>query len=392
MTKRTRRTFSPEFKLEAAQLVTDQGYTVVEAAKAMNVSKSAMDKWVRQLKQERQGVTPKASPLTPEQIEIRELKKRIAELEEHNEINKKGYCSVDVGLTEQFSIIEKLKQSYSVAKLCKVFGIHRSSFKYWCKKPKTQSEEDVRLRALVQEAHSVSNGSAGARTIASIITNSGIKFSRYRATKLMKKLGLVSRQLPKHRYSKAAQEHIEIPNHLDRQFAVTAPNQVWVGDVTYVWAGNRWSYLAVVIDLFARKPIGWAMSFSPDSQLTGKALKMAYESRGKPSNVLFHSDQGSHYTSRKYRQALWRYQIKQSLSRRGNCWDNSPMERFFRSLKTEWVPACGYSSLSEAWKSIVGYIIRYYSQIRPHQYNGGLTPNESERQYWETYNAVANFS
>ncbi|MEZ9835556.1 IS3 family transposase, partial [Vibrio breoganii] len=95
------------------------------------------------------------------------------------------------------------------------------------------------------------NGSAGARTIASIITNSGIKFSRYRATKLMKKLGLVSRQLPKHRYSKAAQEHIEIPNHLDRQFAVTAPNQVWVGDVTYVWAGNRWSYLAVVIDLFA---------------------------------------------------------------------------------------------------------------------------------------------
>ncbi len=90
MTKRIRRTFSPEFKLEAAQLVTDQGYTVVEAAKAMNVSKSAMDKWVRQLKQERQGVTPKASPLTPEQVEIRELKKRIAELEEHNEIIKKA--------------------------------------------------------------------------------------------------------------------------------------------------------------------------------------------------------------------------------------------------------------------------------------------------------------
>ncbi|AUI88514.1 hypothetical protein BS333_19550 [Vibrio azureus] len=90
MTKRTRRTFSPEFKLEAAQLVTDQGYSVAEAAKAMNVSKSAMDKWVRQLKQEKQGVTPKASPLTPEQIEIRELKKRIAELEEHNEIIKKA--------------------------------------------------------------------------------------------------------------------------------------------------------------------------------------------------------------------------------------------------------------------------------------------------------------
>ncbi|WP_156684050.1 IS3 family transposase, partial [Vibrio sp. UCD-FRSSP16_30] len=155
---------------------------------------------------------------------------------------------------------------------------------------------------------------------------------------------------------------------------------------------NRWAYLAVVLDLFARKPIGWAMSFSPDSQLTSKALKMAYESRGKPRGVMFHSDQGTHYTSRKFRQTLWRFQIKQSLSRRGNCWDNSPMERFFRSLKTEWMPACGYRNLTEAWNSIIGYIIRYYSQIRPHQYNGGLTPNESERLYWQSYKTVASFT
>lgn len=238
----------------------------------------------------------------------------------------------------------------------------------------------------------MSNGSAGARTIADIVTNMGTTLSRYRATKVMKILGLVSRQLPKHKYRKQPLEHVEIPNHLERQFAVTSPNQVWVGDVTYIWAGSRWAYLAVVLDLFARKPVGWAMSFSPDSQLTIKALKMAYESRGMPTGVMFHSDQGTHYTSRKYRQTLWRYQIKQSLSRRGNCWDNSPMERFFRSLKTEWVPACGYRSLDEAWQSVVGYIIRYYSQIRPHQYNGGLTPNESERLYWKTYKTVANFS
>ncbi|MGR3172578.1 IS3 family transposase [Vibrio vulnificus] len=392
MTKRTRRTFSPEFKLEAAQLVVDQGYSVVEASKAMNVSKSAMDKWVRQLKQERQGITPKAAPLTPEQIEIRELKKRIAELEEHNEIIKKGYSSVDVGLTEKFSIIERLKQSYSIIKLCSIFGVHRSSYKYWKTRPKAIPAHEVRIRALVQEAHNASNGSAGARTIAGIVTNSGMSLSRYRARKIMKVLGLVSRQLPKHKYRKQPLEHVEIPNHLERQFAVPAPNQVWVGDVTYVWTGSRWGYLAVVIDLFARKPIGWAMSFSPDSQLTVKALKMAYESRGMPTGVMFHSDQGTHYTSREYRQALWRYQIKQSLSRRGNCWDNSPMERFFRSLKAEWVPASGYRSLDEAWQSIVGYIIRYYSQVRPHQYNGGLTPNESERLYWETYKTVANFS
>ncbi len=151
-------------------------------------------------------------------------------------------------------------------------------------------------------------------------------------------------------------------------------------------------YLAVVIDLFARKPIGWAMSVSPDSKLTGDALAMAFESRGKPKGVMLHSDQGSHYTSRFYRQLLWRYQINQSFSRRGNCWDNSPMERFFRSLKTEWIPVSGYRNFSEEKKNIIRYITGYYSQLRPQQYNGGLTPNESELLYWETSKNVAKFS
>ena len=194
------------------------------------------------------------------------------------------------------------------------------------------------------------------------------------------------------RTKKTQQEHIHIPNRLNRQFAVTEPNQVWCGDVTYIWTGQRWSYLAIVIDLFARKVIGWAMSNSPDSALTGKALTMAYESRGKPSGVMFHSDQGCHYTSKKYRQLLWRYRITQSMSRRGNCWDNSPMERVFRSLKTEWVPKNGYRNFTEAQQAITDYLVGYYNQYRPHQYNGGLTPNESERQFWFPYKTVASFT
>ncbi|VCX04866.1 Putative transposase (identified by ISEscan HMM) [Escherichia coli] len=144
---------------------------------------------------------------------------------------------------------------------------------------------------------------------------------RWLAGRLMKELGLVSQQ-PTHRYKRGGHEHVAIPNYLERQFAVTEPNQVWCGDVTYIWTGKRWAYLAVVLDLFARKPVGWAMSFSPDSRLTMKALEMAWETRGKPGGVMFHSDQGSHYTSRQFRSR--RYQIRQSMSRRGNCWDNSP--------------------------------------------------------------------
>ena len=208
----------------------------------------------------------------------------------------------------------------------------------------------------------------------------------------MKALELVSCQPPRHAYKKANQEHVAIPNRLDRQFAVTAPNQVWCGDVTYVWTGARWAYLAVVLDLFARKPVGWAMSLSPDSELTCKALMMAFEARGRPKGLLFHSDQGSHYTSRRFRQQLWRYRIEQSMSRRGNCWDNAPMERLFRSLKSEWIPTNGYHSFKDAEQAITDYLVGYYSQVRPHSYNGGLTPNESERLFWLEHKTVANFS
>jgi putative transposase len=238
---------------------------------------------------------------------------------------------------------------------------------------------------MVKSIYNESNGSAGARTIAAISTQRGLALSRYRARGLMTQLKLESCQQPEHRYKKATQEHIAIPNHLAREFNVDKPNQVWCGDVTYIWAGKRWSYLAVVLDLFSRKPIGWAVSHSPNSELTGKALSMAFETRGQPDKVMFHSDQGSHYTSRKYRQLLWRYQIKQSMSRRGNCWDNSPMERFFRSLKTEWIPETGYRSFGEAKHAVINYIIGYYSQVRPHQHNVGLSPNAAEQKFWFAY-------
>jgi putative transposase len=238
------------------------------------------------------------------------------------------------------------------------------------------SVADVELRAQVKLFHGLSGGSAGARSIADMLTNEGYPLSRYRAGNLMTELDLVSGQIPKHNYKKANKEHVAIPNILERQFAVVEPNTYWCGDVTYIWTGSRWSYLAVVLDLFGRKIIGWALSNSPDSELTMQALMMAYESRGKPKDVIFHSDQGTHYTSRKFRQRLWRYQITQSMSRRGNCWDNAPMERFFRSLKTEWVPLIGYNNFNEAKRAIIAYIMNYYNQLRPHRYNAGISPNE----------------
>lgn len=222
-----------------------------------------------------------------------------------------------------------------------------------------------------------------------MVTDRGIPLSRYRAGRRMKALGLVSSQQPKHRYRRAEQLYLGIPNRLDRQFDVDAPNKVWTGDITYVWTGKRWSYLAVVLDLYARRPIGWALSLNADSVLTRKALMMAYESRGEPEGVMFHSDQGCQYTALAFRQQLWRYRMEQSMSRRGNCWDNAPTERFFRSLKTEWVPEIGYNSFEQARRQIMAYLIGYYSRLRPHNHNNGMPPVVAEKRYWNTYKPVA---
>jgi len=279
-------------------------------------------------------------------------------------------------------MIKQFQESFSLTQLFNAFNVNRTSYYTWRhsqrKKPSIKS---LKEHSALQLIHQESKGSAGARTLSKIATQRGIPISRYRASKLMKNIGLVSKQPPSHSYNKATQPHVEIPNTLNREFDIKQPNKVWCGDITYVWVGKRWAYLAIVIDLFSRKPIGWALSYAPDTQLTTKALTMAFETRRRPKGVMFHSDQGCHYTSKQFRQLLWRYQIEQSMSRRGNCWDNSPMERFFRSLKTEWIPRSGYHSFKEAKRQIIDYVIGYYSEVRPHQHNGGYPPNIIERQY-----------
>ncbi len=216
----------------------------------------------------------------------------------------------------------------------------------------------------------------------------GHQIGRFKVRHLMKEAGLVSKQPGAHRYQVARSERPDIPNHLAREFAAPQPNQVWCGDITYVWAGGRWHYLAAVLDLHTRRVVGWAMSGRPDADLAVKALDMAYQQRGCPSGVLFHSDQGSQYGSRVFRQRLWRYRMTQSMSRRGNCWDNAPMERLFRSLKTEWLPTTGYMSLREAKRDISYYLMDYYNWRRPHQHNDGIPPAEAENRL----NCVSGFS
>ena len=276
-------------------------------------------------------------------------------------------------------MIDDLRGLYKQSELLAVFEVKRSSYQYHCEHRDEVSPERERLKLAAMEIHASSRGSAGARTISGRLKQQGESVGRYKARSLMKEAKLESKQPRGHRYKVAKKSAQVAENHLNREFTVERPNQVWCGDVTYVWAGTQWLYLALVIDLYARRIVGWSCSTSPDSELTLQALRIAYESRGKPKGVMYHSDQGCHYTSRAFQQQLWRYQIMQSMSRRGNCWDNAPMERCFRSFKYEWMPKTFYASYEDAEKDIMQYI-KYYNSNRGHSYNDYLTPIETEKR------------
>ncbi|EJA2569168.1 IS3 family transposase [Pseudomonas aeruginosa] len=375
-----RRTFSAEFKREAAALVLDQGYSHIDACRSLGVVDSALRRWVKQLEAERQGVTPKSKALTPEQQKIQELEARINRLEREKAIFKKGYRSLDVGRTRSYALIDQLSEQESVEVVCSAFDVARSCYYVHRLRRRRVDARRVALRSQVNQLFSQSRGSAGSRSILGMLREEGVTIGRFRVRRLMRELGLVSKQPGSHAYKQATVERPDIPNRLNREFATEHPNQVWCGNITYVWAQGRWHYLAAVLDLHTRRVIGWAFSAKPDAELVIKALDMAYEQRGKPQQVLFHSDQGSQYASRLFRQRLWRYRMQQSMSRRGNCWDNSPMERLFRSLKSEWVPSTGYLTAQEAQRDISHYLMHRYNWIRPHQFNDGLPPAVAEEK------------
>ncbi|BCR04004.1 transposase [Desulfuromonas versatilis] len=257
--------------------------------------------------------------------------------------------------------------------------IPRSSYYDYRDRRKKIDVERLRLRAKATEIFNKSRQSAGSRSIMSKLRQDGEIVGRFKVRRLMKEANLVSKQPRPPAYKVAKVERPDIPNHLDRQFDVQQPNQVWCGDITYVWAQGRWIYLAVILDLYSRRVVGWSLSEKVDADLTIAALDHAYQLRGQPTAVTFHSDQGCQYASKSFRQRLWRYRIKQSMSRRGNCWDNAPMERVFRSYKSEWMPSAGYTSFDEAQKDIGRYLMDYYNWYRPHQRNGGRAPAVAEK-------------
>ena len=281
----------------------------------------------------------------------------------------------------KYAFIQQQSTRYSVTVLCRVMGVKRSPYYDWrARGGKVIPPEELTLRRRMKALFADSRQSLGSRTMSKKLREEGFEVGRYRARRLMKALGLVVK--PKRKYKATTDSKHRLPvaeNVLNRAFSPEAPNQAWGTDITYLWTQEGWIYLAVVIDFYSRRVIGWSMDRRMKKALVIRALMMAINLRKPPPGLIHHSDRGSQYASHAYQKLLKQHRMVASMSRKGNCWDNAPVERFFSSLKREWTGNRLYRTRQAAIADVREYVAVYYNSKRLHSTLGYRTPMDYEK-------------
>ena len=243
-------------------------------------------------------------------------------------------------------------------------------------------DKDFVLLSIIRQIHSETRGAYGSRRTSKSLRSQGHDVGRYRSRSLMKKAGVFVKRRKKFRITTDSKHNLPVaPNLLNRNFQVDRPDAVWCSDITYLWTIEGWLYLAVVIDLYSRKVVGWAMSSRIKASLVTDALSMAYWRRKPGKGLIHHSDRGSQYAGGDYRQLLGIYGMICSMSRKGDCWDNAVAESFFHSLKKEWTADIIYRTRSDARGDVIQYIEMFYNSNRLHSYLEYNNPNDFEKNF-----------
>lgn len=279
-------------------------------------------------------------------------------------------------------MIRAEKTNFSVSLMCRVFEVSRSGYYAWELREshrQNRKEEETRLANEIKKSHQNSNGTYGSPRIKSDLDDLGEVVGRTRIARIMKENNITG--LPKPRWittTDSTHDFPITPNILDRNFAAKEPNQVWVGDISYVWTANGWNYLATVIDLCGRRVVGWALDDNMETGLVLEALEMAQRHRVVEPGLIFHSDRGSQYASNAFKKALRRLGIKSSMSRKGNCWDNAVAESFFATIKRELINRNFWTKKENLRAAVFKYIEVFYNRKRKHSTNGNLSPVDYE--------------
>lgn len=281
--------------------------------------------------------------------------------------------------------MHKHRHEFTVALMCRVLRVSRSGYYAWCRRSALGSgarqQQDQQLTEQIRTIHEQSRGTYGSPRIHAELQAQGIRCSEKRVARLMQVAELTARQPKRYQRTTDSRHGLAVaPNHLEQHFAVAQVNQVWSGDITYVWTQEGWLYLAVVLDLCSRRVIGWAMSHRLDTDLVVRALHMAWQQRQPGVGLLHHSDRGSQYAASMYQGLLAQWEMVCSMSGKGNCWDNAPVESFFATLKTELIYRHRYATHEQARSSIFEYIEVFYNRQRRHSSLGYVSPVDYEHQ------------
>lgn len=281
-------------------------------------------------------------------------------------------------IRKTYKFIEAHRDEFSIQVMCRILGVARAGYYAWLDHPVSdRGQEDARLLQLIRASFTASHGIYGAPRVFQDLRERGEACSKHRVARLMRENGLRALHGYRTRNITAAKPHVLIPNVLQRQFTVSRPNEAWVADITYIRTWQGWLYLAVVIDLFSRKIVGWAAKPTIHRELVLEALMNAIRSR-RPRKAMIHSDQGSQYGSDAWLRFCKSHHLEPSMSRRGNCWDNAVAESFFSSLKKERIKKRIYADRESAVMDVTDYIKEFYNPVRRHSYLGGVSPIEFE--------------
>ncbi len=280
--------------------------------------------------------------------------------------------------------MNNLKSIFPIQKMCNVLQISKSGYYKWKnRKLSKRAKQNNDLLIEIKKIHKETNETYGSPRIIKALRKNGHKYNKKRIEKLMKSNNIVGSKKKRYRpQTTIVDPNLPVaPNLLNQNFTVQAQNMAWVSDITYVRYNYKWCYLCIVLDLYSRKVVGWAIENHMKKELVIKALNMAVSSRSPEAGLIFHSDRGSQYASKKFQKLLHFYGFKSSMSRKGNCYDNAVAESFFSSIKTERISRRKYRNFEEAKQDIFQYIEVFYNRLRLHSYNEYLSPEEYEMKF-----------
>lgn len=269
----------------------------------------------------------------------------------------------------KYQFIAAHREEFEIRVMCRVLRISRSGYYAWLKRPTSPREmADQELMQHIKEIHHQSRQTYGSPRIQAELAENGVNCGHKRVARLMRDEELWAKQSRKFKVTTtdSAHPYPVAPNRLDQNFSASRPDEKWLTDITYIPTAEGWLYLAVVMDLYSRRIVGWAMADTLERSLVIAALTMAIKMRQPPPGLLHHSDRGSQYASDDYQALLTQHHMCCSMSRTGNCYDNAPMESFFGTLKTELVHHCHYPTKVEAKTDIFEYIEVFYNRFRRH--------------------------